>query len=109
MLEKMLKLWNNKINPLGNFDDGLPSQYRSIKGFIYWYFIRNPFHNFCAYWIGFRGKNIDYSQIWNKKQKWNLVLPFFSFKGNHWEMYIGWRPDSKMFGISIRRKDENNR
>ncbi len=100
--------WDSKLNPFGNFDDGLPEWYYPGKPkwyrFICWYLIRNPFHNFMAYWIGFRWAKLDYTQIWNKKQKWNLILPFFSYRGNKWEFYIGWRPDSKMFGIALRRK-----
>lgn len=69
---------------------------------VMWY-IRNPLHNFFWHVIGFKDKPLDYTQIWNTKQKWNLVLPFFSYRGKRWEFYIGWRPDSKAFGIAFRR------
>jgi len=94
------KLWNSKYNPFGNADDPVPI---TSQLWLYWYFVRNPLHNFMAYWIGFKDKNLDYTQIWNTKQRWNLVLPFFSYRGKKWEIYIGWRPDSKMFGIALRR------
>ena len=75
---------------------------------VMWY-IRNPLHNFFWHVIGFKDKPLDYTQIWNTKQKWNLVLPFFSYRGKRWEFYIGWRPDSKAFGIALRkRKNANN-
>jgi len=99
--------WDSKWNPFGNFDDGLPSsiveRFGKVKGFIYWYFIRNPLHNFCFYWIGFKDRNLDYSHIWNQKQSWNFVLPFFSYRGKKWEFYFGWRPDTKAIGFALRR------
>lgn len=94
------KLWNSKYNPFGNADN--PVSITSKKWF-YWYFIRNPLHNFMTYWIGFKDKNLDYTQIWNTNQRWNLVLPFFSYRGKKWEFYVGWRPPNKAFGIALRR------
>lgn len=101
-------MWNSKCNPLGNFDDPIPPDwYMPNKPYwvrwCMWFFIRNPLHNFMAYWVGFKDRNLDYTQIWNQKQRWNLVLPFFSYRGKKWEGYIGWRVDSRMFGIAIRR------
>ncbi len=104
-----MKSWNSKLNPFGNYDDPKPPvwfkpEWSYWKRWLWWFFVRNPLHNFMAYWIGFKGANLDYSQIWNKKQKWNLVLPFFSYKSKSLEFYIGWRPDSKMLGFALRIK-----
>lgn len=116
--------WNSKKNPLGNYDDPTPPMWWNIEVrsdiakhkwipqwnwlaraliFAGWFFYRNPAHNFTHYWIGFRDRNLDYSQIWNSKQSWNLVLPFFSkkFKSGR-EFYIGWRPDTRAFGWAWR-------
>lgn len=63
-------------------------------------------HNFAAYWIGGRGRDWDYTSIWKRKDGFNIVLPFVSYRGKRVEGYIGWRPDSRMFGISLRRRHE---
>jgi len=103
-----IKLFSYKWNLFGNYDERLPDSYEVGQSFwvrfIKWYFVRNFAHNFMAYWIGFKGKKLDYTEIWNKEQKWNLVLPFFSYRGRKWELYIGWRPDSKMFGLAFRQR-----
>jgi len=62
------------------------------------------FTQFFWYVIGFKNRNLDYTQIWNTKQKWNLILPFFSYRGKRWEFYIGWRPDTRALGIALRRR-----
>mgnify|MGYP001573660200 FL=1 len=118
--------WNSKRNPLGNADDPIPPMWWNIEVrygmterkwipnwnwlakvliFMGWFFYRNPLHNFMFYWIGFKNGSLDYSQIWNQKQSWNLVLPFFSkkFKSGR-EFYIGWRPDTRAFGMAWRKK-----
>ena len=109
LLQKIKFLWivfGNNDNPYP------PNWFKPEKSQfvreILWY-IRNPFHNFFWYIVGFKDKNLDYTQIWSEKQKWNLILPFFSYRGKKWEFYIGWRPDSKAFGIALRkRKNANN-
>ena len=118
--------WNSKKNPFGNYDDPTPPMWWNIEVrygmterkwipnwnwlakvliFMGWFFYRNPLHNFMFYWIGFKNGSLDYSQIWNQKQSWNLVLPFFSkkFKSGR-EFYIGWRPDTRAFGMAWRKK-----
>lgn len=100
--------FNGKWNLFGNYDDPTPpawfmSNKPSWLRAVCW-FLRNPFHNFMFYWIGFKDKNLDYSHIWNREQSWNLVLPFFSYRGKKWEYYLGWRPDTKAFGVALRRK-----
>jgi len=51
----LLKIWNSKFNPFGNYDDPIPPDWCFQKygkfAYIYWA-IRNPLHNFCRYWIG---------------------------------------------------------
>lgn len=120
--------WNSKKNPFGNYDDPIPPMWWNIEVrseisrhkrlpewnwlakvliFAGWFFWRNPLHNFMFYWIGFKDRNLDYTQIWNQKQKWNLVLPFFSIKlKSGREFYIGWRPDSKAWGWAWRKKQQ---
>ncbi len=92
----------------GNDDDPYPPSWfmkeRSewLRQLI-WY-CRNPLHNFFWNIIGFRKYPLDYSQIWNQKQRWNLVLPFFSYRGKKVEFYLGWRPDRKALGFAFRIK-----
>lgn len=100
---------NSKYNPLGNFDEPMPpaEKWTGKPQWIRWilWMVRNPFHNFMFYWIGFKDRNLDYTQMWNTKQSWNLVLPFISKKfKSGWEFYIGWRPDTRSFGMALRRK-----
>ena len=112
VLDRIWLVLQSKLNPLGNYDDPeppdwfMPNRNKWVRRLRWW--IRNPLHNFCWHWIGFKDRNLDYTQIWNTKQKWNLVLPFFSYRGSRIEFYIGWRPDSKMFGIALRRRKNAN-
>jgi len=106
--ELLYKFLKSKKNLLGNYDNPFPPDwYLPEKPFLYrlvrWG-LRNPLHNFMFFWIGFKDRNLDYTQIWNERQNWNLVLPFFSYRGKKWEWYIGWRPDSRAFGIALRRR-----
>ena len=110
MFSKILKLWNSKFNPLGNYDDPVPPQKYFDKygwfAYPYWYFLRNPLHNFCRYWIG-TGSYSAAWKVWHPKRKWNLILPFFSYRGNKIEFYLGWRPKSdgsQLFGIAFRKR-----
>ena len=104
-----LKIWNHKLNPFGNYDDPIPpdwcfQRYRKFA-YIYWFFVKNPLHNFCHYWIG-TGNYPSEWRVWHNERRWNLVLPFFSYRGKWFEFYIGWRPKnggSQIFGISLRR------
>lgn len=98
--------WNSKCNPFGNFDepfppaDKWPDKPQWLRRVLW--FVRNPFHNFMAYWIGFRGKDWKLS-IWKDTDGLNMVLPFISYRKGRFEAYIGWRPDSRMFGVAVRR------
>ena len=106
-----MKIWNNKWNPLGNYDNPIPpdwcfAKYGNIKAYLYWYFIRNPFHNFAHFWIG-TGNYPSEWKTWHSKRRWNLILPFFSYRGRKWEFYIGARPKddgSQIWGICLRRR-----
>jgi len=104
----LLKLWNSKKNPFGNYDDPIPPDWCFQKygkfAYIYWA-IRNPLHNFCRYWIG-TGNYPSEWRVWHSKRKWNLILPFFSYRGKRFEFYIGARPKddgSQIWGITLRR------
>ena len=111
-MSRFLKIWNCKLNPFGNYDDPIPPE-KYLKKFgwfayLYWYFVRDPLHNFCHYWIG-TGNYPSEWKVWHSKRKWNLILPFFSFKYKWFEFYIGWRPrssGSQIFGIALRIRRE---
>jgi len=115
--DKLLKIWNSKWNPFGNFDEPIPpdwcfEKYGKVKAYLYWYFIRNPLHNFDRYWIGTGNYPAEW-RVWSDKRSWNLILPFFSYRGKRIEFYIGWRPKTledgsmvQMFGIALRRRKE---
>ena len=104
----LLKIWNSKFNPFGNYDDPVPPDWCFQKygkfAYIYWA-IRNPLHNFCRYWIG-TGNYPSEWRVWHSKRRWNLILPFFSYRGKRFEFYIGARPKddgSQIWGIAFRR------
>ena len=104
----LLKIWNSKFNPFGNYDDPIPPDWCFQKygkfAYIYWA-IRNPLHNFCRYWIG-TGNYPSEWRVWHSKRRWNLILPFFSYRGKRFEFYIGARPKddgSQIWGIAFRR------
>ena len=103
--------WNSKYNPFGNYDDPVPPSDKwpgrpYWLRWLLWHFWRNPLHNFAAYWIGGRGRDWDYTSIWKRGNGFNVVLPFVSYRGKRVEFYIGWRPDSRMFGAALRRRDK---
>ena len=71
---------------------------------VMWY-IRNPLHNFSHYWIG-TGNYPSVWEVWRTSRSFNLILPFFSYRGKKFEFYIGWRPKgdgSQIFGIAFRK------
>jgi len=112
--ERLYKIFKSKKNPFGNYDDPIPSEkYLKKYGWLaypYHYFIRNPLHNFCYYWIG-TGNYPSEWKVWHSKRKWNLILPFFSFRFRCLELYFGWRPKddgSQIFGISFRIRGKRN-
>ena len=112
--DKILNIWNSKYNPFGNFDNPIPPDWVFAKygklAYLYWYFWRNPLHNFCHYWIGTGNYPSEWS-TWHHQRRWNLILPFFSYRGKKYEFYIGWRPKkdgSQIFGIAFRKRKETN-
>jgi len=107
--DKILNIWNSKYNPFGNFDNPIPPDWVFAKygklAYLYWYFWRNPLHNFCHYWIGTGNYPSEWS-TWHHQRRWNLILPFFSYRGKKYEFYFGWRPKkdgSQIFGIALRK------
>ena len=112
-MSELLKIWNSKLNPFGNYDDPTPSE-KCLKkygwlAYPYHYFIRNPLHNFCYYWIG-TGNYPSEWKVWHSKRKWNLILPFFSFRCKWFEFYIGARPKgdgSQIWGFCFRRSKKS--
>lgn len=94
------KPWNSKYNPFGNADGPVPI---TSQLWLYWYFVRNPIHNLWHTGLVSKIETLITYKSGIQSRKWNLVLPFFSYKGKRWEGYIDWRPDSKMFDIALRR------
>ena len=96
--------WYKKINPLWwfcNSNDSITSDnhplFHPTKPLwirkILWG-IRNPLHNLFFFVIGLSDQPdvVNYSGQWPKEgQKWNIILPFISYKGKKWEYYFGWR------------------
>lgn len=109
--------WKKKINPLwwfGNIDDPNPPDDKWV-GEAQWYrklrwFLRNPFHNFTFYVIGLADRMYlkDCYEVWNRRNgkgvRWNIILPFISYKSERYEFYIGWRGDRCNFGIKFNRR-----
>lgn len=111
--------WKKKINPLwwfGNYNDpvdrvnqdGSPAHGTFYPDKPHWFRammwgLRNPLHNFMFFVIGLSDRKhlINDGQIWPAKgQKWNIRLPFISYRGKKWEWYIGWRNGST-FGVNF--------
>ena len=83
----------------------------NLKCKVKW-FIRNPFHNFMFYIIGFADEPVaskcTKDNFWNPDGGWNFCLrnkyfPFISYRGKHLETYFGWRERGN-FGIAFRIK-----
>jgi hypothetical protein len=100
-----------KWNPIwwaGNDDDAPPQGYSSFG-----WFLRNPFHNFMFYVLGFADEpvaswptNENFAPgggcrfIWVQPE-FGLAHPFVSCKGAL-EFYIGWRTGGA-FGVTLRK------
>lgn len=115
--------WKKKINPLwwfGNYNDpvdrvnqdGTEVRPTFYPGKPHWFRammwgLRNPLHNFCFFVIGLEDRTylINDGQIWPKKdRKWNVRLPFISYRGKKWEFYFGWRK-GQTFGINFTKSN----
>ena len=102
--------WKKKINPIwwfGNYNDpvdrvnadGTPAHPDYFPNKPTWFrklawATRNPLHNFCFFVIGLEDRKylVRDGEIWpDDTQKWNVRLPFISYRGKKWEWYIGWR------------------
>ena len=89
----------------------MPNRNENLREFM-WFFVRNPFHNFDTRVAG-TFKYPSEWRVWHSKRSWNLILPFFSYRGKKWEGYIGWRPKVledgsmvQMFGFALRRRKD---
>jgi hypothetical protein len=102
----------NKLNLIWwflNKDDPSPpfSKWRDKPEWmrhLLWY-VRNPLHNFTFYVIGMADKlyNRWPNKVFNPATpcyKWNIILPFISYKGKKVKWYIGWRERGN-FGIKL--------
>ena len=112
-----------KLNPLfwiGNQDSGSCGEKTDKEWFakncnnicnlkckIKW-FIRNPFHNFTFYVIGFAdkkviskcsSKDLVFTNGWNFCLR-NKYFPFISYQNKKIKFYIGWRERGN-FGIKL--------
>lgn len=118
--------WYKKINPLwwfGNANDsvdslekdGRPSHPNFYPNKPLWYRklmwgIRNPLNNLFFFVIGLEDRKeiVNYGSQWPKAgQKWNINLPFFSYRGKKWEMYLGWRNGTSL-GAAFRRTNSKS-
>ena len=91
-------------NPPSHYLSDKPLWYRHVR-----WWIRNPAHNFTNYVIGVKklireGKytpgGIYPKSPFNEDGRWNLCLPFISYRGRYLMAYIGWRPGGD-FGIKF--------
>lgn len=120
--------FSHYLNPLGNWNEPLPyPEHRKVEAEqsilppSIWWLIRNPFHNFCHYWVGITPLGNRYEWLepelngWERivgpnDKKWqysywkkgNIKLPFWNYEGNSWQFYIGWLSRGN-FGIAFRR------
>lgn len=113
--------WYKKINPFwwfGNYNDpvdrmnldGTPAHPDFFPNKPLWFRkiawgCRNPLHNLQFFVLGFedRPNIVNPGTIWPKEgQKWNIVLPFISYRGKKREFYIGWR-NGKTLGAAFRK------
>jgi hypothetical protein len=113
--------WRRKINPfwwIGNFNDPVngvdpngkpkhtdfhPKKPLWVRKFLW--ACRNPLHNFFFFVIGFEDRKgiVNLGNQWpGAGQKWNIILPFISYRGTKWEFYIGWREGVRV-GAAFRR------
>ena len=128
---KWCELFNSVWNPLGNYIEPLPTpEKRKIQAeeswmpSWLWWALRNPFSNFCHFWIGITPVGHRYEWIepqergWIRMQlppngKWQksywthpaklITLPFYHFLADNYEFYIGWL-DRGNFGIAFRSR-----
>jgi hypothetical protein len=122
------KIFSHWLNPFGNWNEPLPfpekrkleAQQSWLPPFIYWN-LRNPFHNFCHYWIGITPLGKRYEWIIPESNDWirttnNIVgnrqysywskglikLPFFNYDNGKFQFYIGWLSRGN-FGLAFRK------
>lgn len=121
-------VFNHWLNPLGNWLEPKPYPEKhkiqaeeSRLPEEFWWFLRNPFHNFMTHWIGIVPIGPRYSWIRPESNGWSRehygdsnwywwrkanrpLLPFYRNKGTKWEFYLGWT-DRGDFGMAMRRVD----
>jgi hypothetical protein len=72
-----------------------------------WY-LRNPLHNFTFYVIGMADK-LKYRKpydVFNETgDKHNIILPFYSYYGDKYKFYIGWRERGN-FGVKFTKRTQ---
>ena len=119
---RKISIWK-KLNPIwaffGNEDDGMMGDPRwqapawlgaTIQQTpfwrMFWWWLRNPAHNFTHYVIGvadrehtYVGPDMDSQGFINAYVQYKSIrLPFLAYNRNGFFSYIGWRP-SGGFGI----------
>lgn len=110
--------WYKKINPIfwfGNYDDPISGPeshpyFHPDKALwhrrLLWA-IRNPLHNLFFFVIGFEDRKdiVNFNDQWPKEgQKFNIILPFISYRGKKREWYLGWRRGLR-FGAAFRKSN----
>ncbi len=127
------KMFSHWLNPFGNWNEPMPypeiRKVQAEKSWLpagVWWNLRNPFHNFCHYWIGITPlgnryewiipesagwirSTEDYKDNWSysywKKEGSRFKLPFWNYTGTSWQFYIGWLSRGN-FGIALRKTEK---
>ena len=104
----------------GNDEDGIygagthfnPKGFRSNLIAIQWW-LRNPFHNLTHHVIGIYGEPFETHIVYENEKGWskservlnNKQYPYWNYRGNGFQFYLGWR-SSGAFGIAFRRRSD---
>lgn len=119
----LCRAWGHWLNPFGNWHEPTPyPEKRKIQARDHWlpdglwWALRNPFHNFCHFWIGLvpLGRRYEWHSPeengWHRSEgrhlnwwvkPWRIPLPYFKIEGG-WTFYIGWMSRGS-FGMALRR------
>lgn len=122
------KLYNHYLNPFGNWNEPLPypiyNKIAADESFlppIIWWNLRNPFHNFCHYWVGITPLGERYEWLEPEYNGWirvnndsnsnwmysywlkgKIKLPFWEYNNGRINGYIGWLRRGN-FGLALRK------
>lgn len=129
------KAFSHWLNPLGNWNEPLPypehRKQQAEQSWLppaVWWNLRNPFHNFCHYWVGITPRGQRYEWIDPEEKGWvrvkvpahslwqysfwtrkgsKIKLPHWYYNGEEWEFYIGWLSRGN-FGMALRKRENKS-